>query len=60
VANKVLARIERAKGTIIPDNIHMTITRHYGKTAKEKSDELLFHMMIAIVSVTILICVPFR
>ena len=55
VANKVLARIEKARGTIIPDNIHMTITRHYGKTAKEKSDELLFHMMIAVVSVTILI-----
>ena len=55
VAKKVLARIEKAKGTIIPNNIHMTITRHYGETAKEKSDELLFHMMIAIVSVTILI-----
>ncbi|RLB80989.1 MAG: AcrB/AcrD/AcrF family protein [Deltaproteobacteria bacterium] len=55
VANKVLARIEKARGTIIPDNIHMTITRHYGQTAKEKSDELLFHMMIAIFSVTILI-----
>jgi multidrug efflux pump subunit AcrB len=55
VANNVLARIEKARGTIIPDNIHMTITRHYGQTAKEKSDELLFHMMIAIVSVTILI-----
>ncbi|OPL16449.1 MAG: multidrug transporter AcrB [delta proteobacterium ML8_D] len=55
VANNVLVRIENARGTIIPDNIHMTVTRHYGHTAKEKSDELLFHMMIAIVSVTILI-----
>lgn len=55
VANRVLARIENAKGTIIPDNINMTITRHYGETAKEKSDELLLHMLIAIVSVSILI-----
>ncbi|MFH2045656.1 MAG: efflux RND transporter permease subunit [Pseudomonadota bacterium] len=55
VANKILARIKDAKGTIIPDNINMTITRHYGETAKEKSDELLLHMMIAIVSVSILI-----
>ncbi len=55
VAKNVLARIEEARGTIIPSNIHMTITRHYGETAKEKSDELLLHMMIAIVSVTILI-----
>ncbi|MBU3947227.1 MAG: efflux RND transporter permease subunit [Proteobacteria bacterium] len=55
VAKKILARIEDAKGTILPDNINMTITRHYGETAKEKSDELLFHMLIAIVSVSILI-----
>lgn len=55
VAKKVLARVEEARGSIIPNNIHMTITRNYGETAKEKSDELLFHMMIAIVSVTILI-----
>ncbi len=55
VANKVLERVEELKGTLIPDNVHVTITRHYGETAKEKSDELLLHMLIAIVSVTILI-----
>ena len=55
VANNILSRVDDVKGTVIPDNIHTTITRHYGETAKEKSDELLYHMMIAIVSVTILI-----
>jgi multidrug efflux pump subunit AcrB len=55
VADKVLERVEAAQGRIIPDNVRMTITRHYGETAKEKSDELLFHMLIAVVSVTILI-----
>lgn len=55
VANKVLARVEDARGILIPDNIQATITRHYGETAKEKSDELLLHMLIAIVSVSILI-----
>ncbi|MGD8834801.1 MAG: efflux RND transporter permease subunit [Desulfobacteraceae bacterium] len=55
VAEKVLQRVEDLHGTIIPDNIHMTVTRHYGETAKEKSDELLYHMAIAIVSVTLLI-----
>ena len=55
VAEKVLERVERLKGTVIPDNVHMTITRHYGETAKEKSDELLWHMLIAVVSVTVLI-----
>ena len=55
VAHKVLARLEDARGTVVPDNIEVTVTRHYGETAKEKSDELLFHMLIAIISVTILI-----
>jgi multidrug efflux pump subunit AcrB len=55
VAQKVLQRVEDARGRVIPDNIHMTVTRHYGETAREKSNELLFHMLIAVVSVTILI-----
>ena len=55
VAENILKRVEDAKGTIIPDNLNMTITRHYGETAKEKSNELLYHMAIAIVSVTLLI-----
>jgi len=55
VANNVLERIQNATGSVIPDNMHLTVTRNYGDTAKEKSNELLFHMMIAIVSVTVLI-----
>ena len=55
VAHEVLARIDDARGSVIPDNIQTTITRHYGETAKEKSDELLLHMFIAILSVTLLI-----
>jgi multidrug efflux pump subunit AcrB len=55
VAHKILKRVEDARGSVIPRDIRMTVTRHYGETAKEKSDELLLHMLIAIVSVTILI-----
>ena len=55
IAEKVLKRVEETRGSLIPDNIQMTITRHYGKTAEEKSNELLFHMAIAVVSVTLLI-----
>ena len=46
---------KESRGIIIPDNIHVTITRNYGETAKEKSNELLLHMFIAVFSVTILI-----
>jgi multidrug efflux pump subunit AcrB len=55
VARKVIGRVAEARGTVIPDNIFVTVTRNYGETAEEKSNELLFHMLIAIVSVTLLI-----
>jgi len=55
VSHRVLERVRGATGSVIPDNIHVSVTRNYGDTAKEKSNELLFHMMIAIASVTILI-----
>jgi len=54
-AERVLERVRESRGVVIPDNIHLTVTRNYGETAKEKSDELLFHMFIAIFSVTVLI-----
>ena len=55
VAKEVLGGVAELRGSIIPDNINVTVTRNYGETAKEKSNELLYHMMIAIVSVTLLI-----
>ncbi|MCX8109325.1 MAG: efflux RND transporter permease subunit, partial [Verrucomicrobiae bacterium] len=55
VANAVLAKVDSLKGRIIPRDVEVTITRHYGETAAEKSNELLFHMAIAVVSVSFLI-----
>ncbi len=55
LAKQVIERVERLRGKLIPTNIQLTVTRNYGETAREKSDELLLHMLIAIVSVSILI-----
>jgi len=55
IANRVIEKVESSRAALIPNGIEVTVTRNYGETAKEKSDELLFHMMIAIVSVTVLI-----
>jgi multidrug efflux pump subunit AcrB len=44
VADRVLARIDTVRGSKLPDNIRMTVTRNYGETAREKSNELLWHM----------------
>lgn len=55
IAEAVLHKVKTLEGTTIPPDVHYTITRNYGETATEKSNELLLHMMIAIISVTLLI-----
>ncbi|MBN2339711.1 MAG: efflux RND transporter permease subunit [Acidobacteria bacterium] len=55
LSEAALARAERFRRDHFPSAIEMTVTRNYGETAAEKSNELLLHMMIAIVSVTLLI-----
>jgi multidrug efflux pump subunit AcrB len=57
VADNVLSRLERLRGTVIPSDVQMTVTRNYGDTAKEKSNELLYHMLIAVISVSVLIAI---
>ncbi|MEQ1883473.1 MAG: efflux RND transporter permease subunit [Bryobacteraceae bacterium] len=57
VADNVLERVRPLKASLIPSDVQMTITRQYGDTAKEKSNELLWHMLIAVVSVSVLIAI---
>ena len=55
VADEVLRKVELLKGIIIPRDVTVTVTRHYGNTAAEKSNELLLHMGIAVLGVSALI-----
>ncbi len=55
VVKQVLDKVGTLQGTLIPSDIHMTITRNYGQTAADKSNELLFHMGIAVFGVALLI-----
>jgi multidrug efflux pump subunit AcrB len=57
VADAVLERVEKLKGRVVPGDVDVAITRQYGETAAEKSNELLWHMLIAIVSVSVLIAI---
>ncbi|HSP07860.1 MAG TPA: efflux RND transporter permease subunit, partial [Acidobacteriota bacterium] len=57
IADQVLKRVEHWKKDVLPSDVDITVTRNYGETAEDKSNELLFHMMIAVVSVTLLIAV---
>ncbi len=55
VARDALAKTNALRGKLIPSDLAITVTRNYGDTAKEKSDELLQHMLIATISVIVLI-----
>jgi multidrug efflux pump subunit AcrB len=54
VSHHVLHKLDQIKRNYIPSNVHLTVTRDYGETAAERSNELLFHMLIAVGSVTVL------
>ncbi len=55
VAGLVLDKVQSLKGTLIPAGVEVTVTRNYGATAQEKSNELLKHLLLATLSVTLLI-----
>ena len=55
VADDVLRKVDLLKGSVIPADVTVSVTRNYGETAAEKSNELLLHMGIAVFSVAILI-----
>ncbi|WP_316977338.1 efflux RND transporter permease subunit [Shumkonia mesophila] len=55
VAEQILERLELVRGSLIPADVTVTVTRDYGETASEKADELLFHLGLATVSIVLLI-----
>jgi multidrug efflux pump subunit AcrB len=55
VARQVLERVEQARARLLPGDVTMTETRNYGETASDKASELILHLAIATLSVTVLI-----
>ncbi|WP_299358823.1 efflux RND transporter permease subunit [uncultured Paracoccus sp.] len=55
VAEAILHDVARLKGTLIPNEIEVTVTRDYGETANEKANELLFHLGLATLSIIALV-----
>ncbi|MET0101164.1 MAG: efflux RND transporter permease subunit [Sedimenticola sp.] len=60
VANAIIKRVNDLKGTRIPSNVEVSTTRDYGKTAKDKVNELIFKLFMATGFVFILVLVAFR
>lgn len=55
IADKILEKVERLKENLIPNDVHVEVTRNYGETASDKVGELLLHLGIAILAVTFLV-----
>lgn len=55
IGHQVLQKLDIVSKQVLPADVHVTVTRNYGETAAEKSNELLYHMLIAVFSVTLLI-----
>lgn len=55
VNRSILKVVDHARSTVIPEMVEMEITRDYGETAAHKASELILHLLIATLSVTVLI-----
>ncbi|MDK2771183.1 MAG: efflux RND transporter permease subunit [Flavobacterium sp.] len=55
ISEKILTHVEELKKNLIPSDVHVEITRNYGETASHKVGELLMHLGVAILAVTVLV-----
>jgi multidrug efflux pump subunit AcrB len=55
VVEAVQRKVEGLRGRLIPPEVRVTVTRDYGATSNEKAQELLTHLIVAILSVTLVI-----
>jgi multidrug efflux pump subunit AcrB len=55
LAENVLRKVEDLRPRLLPAEVHLDVTRNYGETAQEKSNELVDHLLVATLSVVVLI-----
>ena len=55
IAEIVIDKIEHLRTNLIPDDVHVEITRNYGETASHKVSELLLHLIGSIFAVTLVV-----
>ncbi len=60
VAEAILERVESLRGQLIPNDVHVSTTRNYGKTAEQKVNDLIFKLFIATLFVFVLVWIAFR
>jgi multidrug efflux pump subunit AcrB len=55
IADQVIKRLDELKGTFIPDDVEVSITRNYGLTAQAKSEKLIQKLIIETIAVILLV-----
>ena len=55
ISDIILDKVEHLKKNLIPDDVHVEVTRNYGETASKKVSELLMHLIGAILAVTLVV-----
>ncbi|HED36269.1 MAG TPA: efflux RND transporter permease subunit [Gammaproteobacteria bacterium] len=55
IAEQVIQRVEQLKGVFIPDDVQVSVTRDYGKTANAKSQQLIGKLIFATSFVVLLV-----
>ncbi len=60
VASDVIARVNGLRGRLIPNDVNISITRNYGKTADDKVNALIQKLFIATGFVVLLVWVAFK
>ncbi len=60
VANAIINRVHDVEGSLIPENVAVSVTRDYGKTANDKVNELIFKLFVATGFVFFLVLGAFR
>ncbi|RED47391.1 efflux RND transporter permease subunit [Seonamhaeicola aphaedonensis] len=55
ISDIILDKVAYLKQTLIPDDVHVEVTRNYGETASQKVSELLMHLIGAIIAVTFVV-----
>ncbi len=55
IADVIIDKVDHLRSNLIPDDVHVEITRNYGETASHKVSELLMHLIGAIIAVTLVV-----
>ena len=55
MADKLLARVHELKGSVIPADVQVSVTRNYGETANDKAMKLIQKLLFATLAVVALV-----